>query len=800
MNPENVVASRRISFETASVWAIALTVALATLVLIPSSSIPFLYTKVSLLALGSIVILALFILARLTRGNVVLPPLPLILAMWALPLAYLLSGVFSGTTLSSATFGTQLEPDTFGWVLIAAVLGTLSALAVRRVDQYRSFLKGMGILFAIVLILQVLILIIGQFAPGFLSPTTSLPGSFTDLGMLAGLGVLGVMLSLRFLSFSKRATRALFVVGALGLIVLAAANSFTVWILIALTALGLFVEAIMRRTPRTDEADMDGTAVFAENEFDQPESTESRPLIVSLVVLVVSLFFLIGGSTIGGALGTALHLNLVDVRPSWQSTLSTGSHVYASSALFGSGPNTFASEWLKFRDPALNNTIFWNVDFTTGIGYIPTSFVTTGLLGALAWLTLLGLFLYFGLRFLVFRASNDPFVRFVSVLSFVGAAYVFILAIANVPGTVVLAFGWVSLGVFASTLRFGKGQSQRGIVFSRSPRIGFLIVFGLTLLLLASIVAAYSVIERYLAQVSLTRAVSALSAGNLDSAASSVNQAILFAPSDDTYRLQSSIDQARLNAIAGNTSLSASDARTQLQAALTEGIQAALTATKLAPNRYQNWVALGNIYGTVVPLGVTGAYDNAKAAYARAEALNPSSPQLPYVLAQLEIGNKNNKGAEDLLKQAIQLKQDFTQAIFLLSQLEVADGNAKDALTAAESAAYFAPNDPTILFQVGILRAGTGDNAGAIVALAQAVTLSPQYANARYFLAVAYAQSKDYPDALTQLQAISALSADNAKAVAPYIAALEKGTNPFPPTKALGTLPDQQPAKTAPTQ
>jgi cytochrome c-type biogenesis protein CcmH/NrfG len=790
MNPDSTSVSR-LSFESASVWALALTAALAAVALIPSSSVPFLYTKVSILAIGAIISLALFILARLTRGSAILPPLPLVLALWLVPAAYGLSALFSGAGASASTFGTGLEPDTFGFVLVLGVLGTLAALIVRRVDQFRSFFKIGSIGLAVVVVVQLIIVIVGEFAPNVVAPTTSLIGSFSDLGMLMGLAVISILLALRSLTLKKRTMRFLMVTGLLALVVLALVNSSFIWGLVALVALGLFVESIMRRAPAGHDAELDGAMVLSEPDSHTTAEHESGPLAVSLAVLIVALFFLIGGSTIGGAIGNALHLNLVDVRPSLQSTLSTGSHTYATSALFGSGPNTFGSQWLKFRDKSLNNTVFWSIDFTSGVGYVPTSFVTTGLVGALAWLALFALFLFYGLRFIVFRAPSDPFIRAVSVISFVGAAYVFVVAVASVPGAVVLATGFIMAGIFASTLRYGRGQSQWGIAFSKSPRIGFLIVFVLTLLLLASVVGAYTVVERYLAQVALTKAGAALSAGNLDAASAGAAQSILFTPSDTAYRLQSSVDQARIAAIAADTKLSAADASRQLQAALSEGIQAALTATTLGASRYQNWLALGDMYATVVPLQVSGAYDNAKAAYTHAQTLNPSSPQIPYILAQLEIANKNNKGAEALLTQAIGLKQDYTQAIFLLSQLEVADGNAKDALAAAESAAYFSPNDPTILFQVGILRLGTGDNSGAIAALSQAVSLAPQYANARYFLAVAYAEAKDYPDALTQIQAVSDLSADNAKALAADITALQKGTNPFPAsaTAALGTAP-----------
>src|SRR3972149_2480390 len=97
------------------------------------------------------------------------------------------------------------------------------------------------------------------------------------------------------------------------------------------------------------------------------------------------------------------------------------------------------------------------------------------------------------------------------------------------------------------------------------------------------------------------------------------------------------------------------EAQRAFQSALSSGINAALTATNLAPSDYQNWLALGNLYAQAVPLGVTGAYDSAKTAYDKAKALSPTNAQIPYILAQLDIANKNNKAAQENLKAAIAL-------------------------------------------------------------------------------------------------------------------------------------------------
>jgi len=780
------VRTKRLSFDIATNWAVVLTFAAAIIAFIPSATIPFLYTKVTVLALGVLATLILFILARLTRGNAIIPPLPLLGALWIVPVAYLLSSLFSGAGIVQSFFGTELETDTAGFVLMLAVFATLTAVAFRRTSSYRMFFGAGAIVTAAVLAVQLLIVIVSRVAPTFIAPTTNLVGSFLDLGMFLGLGIAIGLLALRLLTLSARIRTMVLVGGAVALFLLALVNSVLIWTLVALVALALFIEAIMRHRSSGDQADLDGVALLLAEDTDEPMPS-SRSLAAPLATLAIALFFLIGGGTIGSTLATGLGVDVIDVRPSWQSTFDVGSHTYASSPLFGSGPGTFGTQWVQFRDRSLNDTLFWNVDFVSGIGSIPTSFVTTGLVGALAWVAFIALFLFFGARALLLRLPQDPFVRFVSAASFTGALYVLALAIFTVPGPVVLLAGFLLIGVFISSLRYGTNARELGIIFARSPKVGFVIVFALTLLLLASILAAYVVIERYLSGVAYAESTVALSSGDLEKAIESANRSILFSPSDRAYQLISGIGIARMNQIATNTELSQADAQSQFQAALSGSIEAALAATQLGPNNYQNWTMLGNVYQTVVPLNIEGAYENAKTAYDQAVALNPTNPTLPYVIAQLEIAHKDPAAASAALMEAITLKRDYTQAIFLLSQLEVQQGRAREALEAAEAAAYFAPNDPTVLFQVGILRSANGNNPGAIQALARSVELNPQYANARFFLGVMYAISGQFPEAARELEQVAALSPENAQAVAADLAAVRSGRNPFPPTR-LGAL------------
>jgi len=781
MPPQQSIGSSR-SLDSISILALFITFVAALFIFIPSASVSLVTTKTFLLAAGALVTLALYILARLARGNVIFPSSVLIGALWLPVVAYALSSAFSGVSFAGSLWGTALEPDTLGLMLVVAGLGTLSALALRRPEHYRSFLRVGAYAFGAMALLQAAIVILGQLVPNTISPSFSIVGSFGDLASLLGLGAIAILITLRFVELPSRTYRALLIGGAVALFSLALANSSFVWTLLALVSLGLFVEAVMRRGSNTVDADLDETVMMDEGPLENDEGNHS--LVLPLVTLAIALFFLIGG-TLGGALAQKLNVNITSVRPSWQSTFSVAQKTYATSPVFGSGPGTFGVEWLKYRDASLNQTVFWNVDFNSGIGFIPTSLVTTGIVGILAWLGFLGLLIALGLRTLILRAPQDPFVRYVAIVSFIGSLYLFAVAIFDLPGALVLALAFIFAGLFTSTMRYAAGGKQFGVVFSRSPRLGFVIVFSLTILLLVSVVAAYSLIGRYVAVTELASANSAASSGDFASADDSAQKSLSFAPSIAAYQLQAMIANAQLNKIAADSTMEKGAAQAAYQKALSGGINAALTATNLNPSNYQSWLALGNLYAQAVPLSVPGAYESAKSAYLKAQALNPTNPHIPFTLAQLNIAHKDMKAAEEDLKATIALKQDYTTAnnltaIFLLSQLQVQNGNVKDALASAIAANYFTPNNPNILFQIGILSAATNDYATAAAALEGAVQTNPQFANALYFLSAVYAKQGNLQKALTQMEAIAAMSTDNAKAVEKQLADLKAGKNPFP--------------------
>jgi tetratricopeptide (TPR) repeat protein len=236
---------------------------------------------------------------------------------------------------------------------------------------------------------------------------------------------------------------------------------------------------------------------------------------------------------------------------------------------------------------------------------------------------------------------------------------------------------------------------------------------------------------------------------------------------------------ARLNELFADEEISQTEAQSKFQAFLATAIQSAQRAVALDGTDYQNHLALGRVFEAVVPLNISGAYDNAKAAYAEGRTRNPQSPEIELILARLEITNKDNDEARMHIDKALAEKADYADAIFLLSQIDIAEGNISKAIESVRSVATLSPNDAGVFFQLGLLYYNQKDYVNAVGALERAVVLSPQYANAKYFLGLSYYQVDDTAErAVKEFQDLAMTNPDNAEIKA-ILDNLGEGKPPF---------------------
>jgi tetratricopeptide (TPR) repeat protein len=514
----------------------------------------------------------------------------------------------------------------------------------------------------------------------------------------------------------------------------------------------------------------------------------SRFSVASIIVFVLAVVAIVFSASLGAGLGRTFGVEQIEARPSWGSTLSIASETLSESPVVGSGPNTFVLQWDKYRPQLLNTSVFWNADFTSGVGFIPTAVVTTGLLGALAWALVLLFFLLSGIRGLLLRPFADPSTYHLALTAFVGALYILVMSVLYLPSPALLIVCFALMGMYLALYHHEGGGRTIDIDFRVMPRTGFVAVLVLALTLVVSLMSVFGLGTVFASNVVFERGVRAAQvAGDLDGAIALIDTANSLHSTDRYYRFATLLHVAKINQILADTgSTPEAELQAKFQTELGAAVEGGLKAVSLNTRDYRNWQSVGGAYQSVVPLNIDGAYDAAMSAFGNAAALNPLMPTIPLARAQIELARENQKAARVALNEALALKEDFVPALLLIAQIELTNGNLREAIKRAESASLFEPSNPVTRFQVGVLKFENRDYKGAEEAFAAAVQLAPDYANARYYLGRTYLKRGAETKALAEFEEVLRRNPDSSDVQA-VMSAIEAGRDPFAPATADDT-------------
>jgi len=763
--------------------ALVLTLLLAfllPLLVIPGSPALFLFSKSFLVGAVALISLLLIIASEMKERRVRFTYSPVFLAVWFIPIAYLLSAIFSSSTRTSLV-GQVLETDTFAFIVFGAVLVTLMVTLLQKPIRamyiyFATFLAG------IVLFLFHLARFVGgadTFSFGVLNTTTSTPiGVWNDLAVFFGLLIVLALVTL----MSKKAsgTKAFFLYGAIvvGLFFLALVNFSTAWWMVGFFALGTFVYSVVSSgTKRVASLPTDESL----QNIPSADQRQGGISFISLLVLAISLAFLFFGSSVGNFLANEFNTSFIDVRPSWESTIEIGKVTYSETPVFGSGANTFSKQWLLNKPGGINESLFWNTRFGSGIAFIPTSFITTGLVGTVAWVSFFLLFLYTGLRAFIVGASKNDYSYYLALSSFLAALYLWVAAVLYVPSVALLTLAFIFTGIFIGSLRFDERLfKELKISFVDSPKLGFIAVLVLTVVFLGSIAGLFSIGEKYAAAHSFQQAlIEGNVDGNLDAARGSVQRAVSLDANDQYYRLAADIAVVDLTRLVQNNTAPNDEIRAEFQTLVAEGVQNAQAAIQIDTTNDLNWFALARVYQLVAPLQIEGAYENGVRAFEESLVYNPHSPELQLERARHELGVGDISEGERYTTLALSQKTNYTEAIYLLAQIQIAQGNVGSAIDSVRSAVFFDPENPVGFFQLGLLEYSEGNNANAAQALSQAVALDGNYANARYFLGLAQYRLGNVEESIVQFEEVQALNPNNQEVVV-ILENLKEGRAPVP--------------------
>lgn len=737
--------------------------------LLPIFFIPILWittvqAKTSLIAVLLVIATLAWVIARLKEGSLKIPSSLILGAGVLMPLVYALSVAVSGLGHVSLV-GTGIEQDTLAFTCILYAGLVLSALIFSR--SPRASIRAVRGLFlggALLLLLEIIHFSIPTLTLGgvLLGQTGNAFGNWNEFAILLGLFVvLGI--ALRRTEAAQGMWGYLFdavsLVSALFLII---ANFFDVWT--ALGVAGLVALLVQHFASRTQA----GSA----------GALGTKKVWVAIVIL--ALFSMLFGTFVTNVLPARIRIANVEARPSLQGTIAIGQQALTqpSSLFFGVGPNTFSHEWGLYKPTSINQSDYWNTNFTSGVGTIPTSFVTTGIFGIIAWVLFAITLISLAVR-AVMRQGQGTGNLYASSLG-IGSAFLLSFYLFYVPGPALSTVAVLATGLLIAF------SAQAGFIGTQSISLrangwkGIAATIGLLLFAVVTITACVGISRVLVAEMILNRGVVVYNNTQDANAASGfVSKSLLVFPSNArAHRVGVQLGLAQLQALIAKADPKDESARTELQTVLQKTIQHGLDAVAINGTDYQNWLELAGLYQQLAGVKVEGAYDKARSAYDSARKENPLSPLPLLQLAQLELLQENTDVALQALAAAVQLKPDLAAAYYMASQIYASKKDFKNAIPAATQAAQYGRTDPLGWYNLGAIAYAGADYTTAAAAEEQALALNPQYANAMYTLGLAYYELKRPEDALKVFEALDQLSPDQ-KVVKDILANLKAGKAPL---------------------
>jgi Tfp pilus assembly protein PilF len=681
--------------------------------------------------------------------------------------------------------GTTFDFGTSGSILMLVFAMFMTVTAIKNVGAVGKVISAF-IYSAIVLAFYTLL---GTFGASLLpaSVASKMPlfpaGGVIDTAIIFGIAAILSLCALNMTEVSKRMKIILSVLIAYSLLFIGAANFVPVIVVLGLISLVFFVYIL-------------SWSVGIRGGAAPENATQNNRKISlsSLVVLVVSVVFLLGGSGIGGYLSKAMKVQTAEIRPNFETTMNLAMASWKQNFALGVGPNRFAEFWSSHKPIEINQTQFWNTDFYAGSGFVPTIAITTGLLGLISLLAFIGMYVLSGIK-AIFAQANASHSRYLSAASFLVSLYLWVMLFLYTPNIAVLALAFIFTGLFTATLAPQNIVGLWKINIFSNPKTNFLSVLSIVVLLIMSVAGGYFVWERTIASAVFQNGVLEYqNTGNIQTAKESIVKSINMVSGDVYWRGLTEISLLDLNRVLGSINDQnqiTETVKAEAQVIIADSVESAKKAVESDNGSFQNWFALARVYEVLAGNGIEGSLDNARNAYAEAALRSPNNPSVPLALARLDALSGNIDEARTNIAKALGLKGNYTDAYYTLAQLEAAANNIPEAIKSVEAATIIDPTNSGLYFQLGILKYNQKDFAGAVGALEKAIALVPDYANAKYFLGVSYYQIGRKEEAVKQFEELNGANPDN-QDITSILASMKAGKSLFPSTQSKTEPPVEE--------
>ena len=453
--------------------------------------------------------------------------------------------------------------------------------------------------------------------------------------------------------------------------------------------------------------------------------------------------------------------------------------------LVGSGLGTFYYDVSKFRPATLNNGGFWAISFERSGNVFSEILATTGFLGLLAFLAIIGFFFWkilvsreeFGFTFA--KKKTKKLDSGSQLLLLVFASLLLIQFFYYQTLTLSFLF-WLFLALIISWFSLKTEEGDKTFIRNKEFKLRDFVEIALVLetfciiLFLVFIVVSFFGLKVYLADA---KYVKALNEPDINKKGEILQQAIKLNPREARYQMVFS-KVFLVKAQQALTETESGGSQEDVMKNLETSRLFANNAIAIAPNDINSWQNLTDLYQTIAAM----SQDKNQFINLAIESLDKESelaPKNPRIYTDkgnlyLLVGKKEEAKIE--FEKALAQKENYAPGNISWALMLEEEGNKEEAIAKLEWFLSKEVNNPEALFHLGRLYYNDNQTDKAINAFIGALILNPRYSNARYSLAVAYEKQGKIDEALAQLEIVTVANPTNQE-VKDRIKRLKAGTS-----------------------
>ena len=510
--------------------------------------------------------------------------------------------------------------------------------------------------------------------------------------------------------------------------------------------------------------------------------------------------------------GNLFNINLpAEVGLSQKGGLSVIKEVIKQSPILGTGPETFVYNYSLYKPAGVNQTIFWNIRFTNAPSEILSLLSEIGILGVLALLISVAVFIVKMLKNLISAKDETeqmPGLKIGLFSTWLTSIIVWFIYPQNF--TLYLVF-WLFLALL--TIISSKKEEIKMINLKAPNKIALLTSFGFIIIMIATIGLLYLEGSRFIAEAKFQRGLNLIDNGKLDDGINKGIKATITNPYEDRfYNNLAQFFLLQINQNINNEKLGKEEQTKMVQTGINNAITSATRATALNTKDVSNWIVQGLVYKNLIGL-VADTGNWAIKSYEEALKLEPENPFTYTEIARTYAADANllsqqaqtDKAVQEKMQElinnaigaynkAIDIKSDYATAHFELALLYAQLGQIKEAIAGMEKSKTLAPNDVGVAFQLGVLYYKNSQFDKAKAEFTRALGMDENYSNARYFLGLIYDKEGNRQDAIEQFEMIEKLNPDNDQ-IKQILANLRAGKPALGSTNAIPGQPKQTPVE-----